>query len=185
MTTQPLHQHEQAPGFGGDLQRHDQAPAICGLQHSGLRRPFPGRCDQRSLLAALEELTEALRVLTTALVGEAPVGQDLPGLPDLLEDEGMAGSDAPCSCPLSLQQEPLAGQTEAPLSAEEEAQIVAEATDPWDTSWDTPWESLSVVELRGLLRDLPIDRSALPAPIEYLRRHELLDALLTLPATDW
>ncbi|MEB3301671.1 MAG: hypothetical protein VKN56_06840 [Cyanobacteriota bacterium] len=58
---------------------------------------------------------------------------------------------------------------------------MAEATE----HWDTPWETLSVVELRALLRDLPIDRTALPAPIEYLRRHELLDALLTLPAITW
>jgi hypothetical protein len=50
---------------------------------------------------------------------------------------------------------------------------------------DAPWLDLSVVELRALLRDLPIDRCALPAPIEYHRRHELLDALQRLPATCW
>ncbi len=48
---------------------------------------------------------------------------------------------------------------------------------------DSPWFDLSVVQLRRLLRDLPIDRSSLPAPIEYLRRHELLSALQTLPPT--
>jgi hypothetical protein len=42
---------------------------------------------------------------------------------------------------------------------------------------DTPWEQLSVVELRGLLRDYPIDRTSLPAPIENLRRVELIEAL--------
>jgi hypothetical protein len=36
---------------------------------------------------------------------------------------------------------------------------------------------MSVVELRGLLRCYPIDRTALPAPIELLRRDELLAAL--------
>lgn len=46
-------------------------------------------------------------------------------------------------------------------------------------------QGLSVVELRSLLRDLPIDRSALPAPIEFLRRHELVEALLQLPAVCW
>ena len=44
-------------------------------------------------------------------------------------------------------------------------------------------QGLSVVELRSLLRELPIDRSALPRPIEVMRRHELLDALNTLPGT--
>jgi hypothetical protein len=36
---------------------------------------------------------------------------------------------------------------------------------------------MSVVELRALLRCYPIDRTALPAPIELLRRDELLAAL--------
>jgi hypothetical protein len=182
MTFSTLHQQKQAPGFGGDLQR--QVQAANGLQRSGLHslgRPFPGACHQRSLLAVMEELTDAVRLLTTALMGEAPEG-----LPDPLEDEGLASTDgAPCSSPLPLQQEPLA-QTPSPslageLTPEQEAQLVAEATE----LWDTPWEALSVVELRALLRDLPIDRTALPAPIEFLRRHELLDALLTLPAVTW
>lgn len=68
-----------------------------------------------------------------------------------------------------------------PLSPEEEAQIVQDATD----SWDTPWHDLSVPELRSLLRNLPIDRRSLPAPIEFLRRNELLHALLSLPPTTW
>jgi hypothetical protein len=52
------------------------------------------------------------------------------------------------------------------------------ADDPWGRdSWDTPWDELSVVELRSLLRCYPIDRTTLPAPIERLRRHELLTAL--------
>jgi hypothetical protein len=38
-------------------------------------------------------------------------------------------------------------------------------------------ERLSVVELRALLRDYPIDRTSLPAPIENLRREELVEAL--------
>jgi hypothetical protein len=39
------------------------------------------------------------------------------------------------------------------------------------------WDELSVVELRALLRSYPIDRSSLPAPIELLRRGELIEAL--------
>jgi hypothetical protein len=47
---------------------------------------------------------------------------------------------------------------------------------------DTPWDQLSVVELRALLRDYPIDRTSLPAPIENLRRAELVEALRQLGA---
>ena len=47
---------------------------------------------------------------------------------------------------------------------------------------DTPWEQLSVLELRALLRDYPIDRTSLPAPIENLRRAELVEALRQLGA---
>jgi len=42
---------------------------------------------------------------------------------------------------------------------------------------NTPWDDLSVVELRSLLRCYPIDRRHLPAPIEVMRRHELITAL--------
>ena len=54
-----------------------------------------------------------------------------------------------------------------------------------DSRADGPWESgaldeLSVVELRSLLRCHPIDRRSLPAPIELLRRDELLTALQQL-----
>lgn len=44
---------------------------------------------------------------------------------------------------------------------------------------DTPWDRLSVVELRAY----PIDRTSLPAPIENLRRAELIEALRQLGAT--
>ena len=57
-----------------------------------------------------------------------------------------------------------------------EVPFCADDTDPTD-SWHWPWDQLSVVELRALLRCYPIDRTALPAPIELLRRDELLAAL--------
>jgi hypothetical protein len=41
------------------------------------------------------------------------------------------------------------------------------------------WGQLSVVELRMLLRTLPIDRRSLPAPVEVLRR-QVLEALRQL-----
>lgn len=44
------------------------------------------------------------------------------------------------------------------------------------------WDELSVVELRALLRSYPIDRSSLPAPIELLRRQELVEALNQIQA---
>jgi hypothetical protein len=39
-----------------------------------------------------------------------------------------------------------------------------------------------VAELRALLRDYPIDRTSLPAPIENLRRAELVEALRQVEA---
>ena len=100
----------------------------------------------------MEELTDTLRVLTTALVGEAPMQEQEPLAP----------------CP-------------GGLTPEQKEAIAADALE----ILDTPWEHLSVVELRALLRALPIDRTVLPAPIEYLRRHELVEALLHLPAVCW
>jgi hypothetical protein len=100
----------------------------------------------------MEELTDTLRVLTTALVGEAQMRKPEPFAP----------------CP-------------GGLTPEQEEAIAADALE----LLDTPWEHLSVVELRALLRALPIDRTALPAPIEFLRRHELVEALLHLPAVCW
>ena len=44
------------------------------------------------------------------------------------------------------------------------------------------WDELSVVELRSLLRSYPIDRTSLPAPIELLRRSELIKALNQIQA---
>jgi hypothetical protein len=38
-------------------------------------------------------------------------------------------------------------------------------------------DRLSVVELRALLRDYPIDRTSLPAPIENPRRAKLVKTL--------
>ena len=44
------------------------------------------------------------------------------------------------------------------------------------------WEQLPVRALRAQLRDAPIDRRSLPAPIENLRRAELLEALRQVEA---
>lgn len=76
--------------------------------------------------------------------------------------------------------------TPAPAPAADrwqDAPFCADDTDPTD-SWDWPWGQMSVVELRALLRCYPIDRTALPAPIELLRRDELLAALHELQPHD-
>lgn len=65
----------------------------------------------------------------------------------------------------------------------QDAPFCADDSDPTD-SWDWPWDQMSVVELRALLRCYPIDRTALPAPIELLRRDELLAALHELQPHD-
>jgi hypothetical protein len=49
-------------------------------------------------------------------------------------------------------------------------------------SFKPPWDRLSVPELRALLREVPIDRTSLPAPIENLRRAELVEALRQVEA---
>ena len=54
------------------------------------------------------------------------------------------------------------------------------ATTPVPPAAEAPqasWQALPVRRLRALLRRYPIDRSSLPAPIETMRRAELLEAL--------
>jgi hypothetical protein len=71
----------------------------------------------------------------------------------------------------------------------------AKAAEPWMSERTTAearphctpnlvplWDELSVVELRSLLRSYPIDRTSLPAPIELLRRSELIEALNQIQA---
>jgi hypothetical protein len=45
-------------------------------------------------------------------------------------------------------------------------------------------DELSVGQLRSMLRNYPIDRRSLPAPIERLRRSELIEALNQIQAMD-
>ena len=62
-------------------------------------------------------------------------------------------------------------------------QLTPATTKPRCTSSSSPlWDELSVVELRSLLRSYPIDRTSLPAPIELLRRSELIEALNQIQA---
>jgi len=62
-------------------------------------------------------------------------------------------------------------------------QLTPFAAKPRCASSSSPlWDELSVVELRSLLRSYPIDRTSLPAPIELLRRSELIEALNQIQA---
>ena len=66
---------------------------------------------------------------------------------------------------------------------EERDTAVAHSSAPACTpNLTTLWDELSVKELRSFLRSFPIDRSSLPAPIEYLRRSEVIEALNQIQA---
>ena len=136
-------------------------------------RPWPHRtpltepAGERTLVAAIEELTSAMRQIAAALGATPPPAATRPAAP----------WPTPATGPMGVAN----GQPRRGLSPEQEARIVAEATE----LWDTPWHELSVRELRSLVRDLPIDRSSLPAPIELLRRDELLEALHQVQDLSW
>jgi hypothetical protein len=57
-------------------------------------------------------------------------------------------------------------------------------TPPAAAAMARPWEERSVEELRAELRSYPIDRTSLPAPIELLRRSELIEALEQIRALE-
>jgi hypothetical protein len=123
-----------------------------------------------SLLQTISALLEQLAQLQN-LLGVEPCGAR--PRPAGRRSSATAGrgysSSPPRRCRPTPAQAPAADRwTEVPFCAND--------TDPTD-SWDWPWDQMSVVELRALLRCYPIDRTALPAPIELLRRDELLAAL--------
>ncbi len=123
-----------------------------------------------SLLQTISALLEQLAQLQN-LLGVEPCGA--PPRP--------AGRRSPATtcrgCPSSLPHRCRPTPASAPdASRWQDAPFCADDTDPTD-SWDWPWDQMSVVELRALLRCYPIDCTALPAPIELLRRDELLAAL--------
>ncbi|CAK6689884.1 hypothetical protein [Synechococcus sp. CBW1107] len=66
---------------------------------------------------------------------------------------------------------------------EERVTEVAQSSAPACTpNLNNLWDELTVEQLRNVLRDFPIDRSSLPAPIEYLRRSEVIEALNQIQA---
>jgi hypothetical protein len=86
-----------------------------------------------------------------------------------------------------LSQQLVAGTTDAkpaPCHAEPWCELM-EPTAPSRAGHNSSsplWDELSVVELRSLLRSYPIDRTSLPAPIELLRRSELIEVLNQIQA---
>jgi hypothetical protein len=121
-----------------------------------------------SLLQTISALVEQLAQLQS-LLGVEPCGA--PPRP--------AGRRSPATAGRGYSSTPprRCSPTPAPSADRwQDAPFCADDTDPTD-SWDWPWDQMSVVELRALLRCYPIDRTALPAPIELLRRDELLAAL--------
>jgi len=130
----------------------------------------PAAVSGGSLLQTISALLEQLSQLQS-LLGVEPCGA-LPR-PAGRRSPATAGRGCPTSPPHRCRQTPAQARaanrwTEVPFCADD--------SDPTD-SWDWPWDQMSVVELRALLRCYPIDRTALPAPIELLRRDELLAAL--------
>ena len=123
-----------------------------------------------SLLQTISALLDQLAQLQS-LLGFEPCGA--PPRPAGRRSPATTGrgytSSQPRRCRPTSAPAPAAERwTEVPFCADDQ-----EATD----SWDWPWDQMSVVELRALLRCYPIDRTGLPAPIELLRRDELLAAL--------
>jgi hypothetical protein len=123
-----------------------------------------------SLLQTISALLEQLAQLQS-LLGVEPCG----ALPRPAGRRSPATTGHGCSSSPSRSCRP----TPAPAPAPRRWQEVPFCTDDQETtdSWDWPWDQMSVVELRALLRSCPSDRTALPAPIELLRRDELLAAL--------
>ena len=123
-----------------------------------------------SLLQTISALLDQLAQLQN-LLGVEPCG----ALPRPAGRRSPTTTGRGCACTQPRRCRP----TPAPAPAAshwQDAPFCADDSDPTD-SWDWPWDQMSVVELRALLRCYPIDRTALPAPIELLRRDELLAAL--------
>ena len=123
-----------------------------------------------SLLQTISALLDQLAQLQN-LLGVEPCGA-LPR-PAGRRSPATAGRGCPCTPPRRCRPTPAPAPTADRWT---EVPFCADDIDPTD-SWDWPWDQMSVVELRALLRCYPIDRTALPAPIELLRRDELLAAL--------
>jgi hypothetical protein len=117
-----------------------------------------------SLLEAIDGLNQALTVLKASL-----------GTTQVSQSSRHAWPQRQSQPPAIAM--PWLDECQSPQSPQ-----ASEAQEPdWDSDlWSCPWDDLSVQELRSLLREYPIDRRSLPAPIELLRRSELIEALSQL-----
>lgn len=146
------------------------ASVTCSRQHSQIQRSQSQRYSHRhtprpvSLLEAIEGLNQALTVLKASL-----------GTTQVSQSNGHAWPQRQSQPPAIAM--PWLDECQSPQSPQaSEAQVP-----DWDSDlWSCPWDELSVQELRSLLREYPIDRRSLPAPIELLRRSELIEALSQL-----
>ena len=128
--------------------------------HRHTPRPLP-------LLEAIEGLSQALNALQSSL-GASNGSAQAP------QNNGHAWPQRQPQQAIAMPWLDDAKAVAAPEASEELE------TDWADDPWTCPWDELSVVELRSLLRCYPIDRRRLPAPIENLRRSELIEALSEL-----
>ena len=123
-------------------------------------RPLP-------LLEAIEGLSLALNALQSSLGASN-------GSAQALQNNGHAWPQRQPQQAIAMPWLDDAKTVAAPEASDEQEPDWA------DDPWTCPWDELSVVELRSLLRCYPIDRRRLPAPIELLRRSELIEALSEL-----
>lgn len=137
----------------------------CSRQRSQSQRYCQRHCPRPvSLLEAIEGMNQALTVLKASL-GTTQDGQG----------GGHAWPQRQSQPPAIAM--PWLNDAQSPQSP----QPCESPESDWDSDlWSCPWDELSVQELRSLLRDYPIDRRSLPAPIELLRRSELIEALSQL-----
>jgi hypothetical protein len=149
---------------------NNPTPRCNAMTATTTKAATPTAANGGSLLQTISALLEQLAQLQS-LLGVEPCGA-LPR-PAGRRSPAATGRDCPCNPPRRCRPTPAPAPTADRWT---EVPFCADDTDPTD-SWDWPWDQMSVVELRALLRCYPIDRTALPAPIELLRRDELLAAL--------
>jgi hypothetical protein len=147
-------------GHGHGHSQRQARPQSHGRSHRPTPRPLP-------LLEAIEGLSQALSALQASL-GANHVS------PQVLQNGRHAWPQRQPKQAISM---PWLDDAKAVATLETSDEL---DTDWADDLWTCPWDELSVVELRSLLRCYPIDRRRLPAPIELLRRSELIEALSEL-----
>ena len=167
-------------------------PSTTGCINAALNNPTP-RCTAMNAtttkpVASTAASGGSLLQTISAMIDQLAQLQNLLGVAPCGARPRPAGRRAPATTGRGYSTSPShrCRPTPAPAPAAsrwQDAPFCADDTDPTD-SRDWPWDQMSVVELRALLRCYPIDRTALPAPIELLRRDELLAVLHELQPHD-